>query len=192
MEHREEHFARIARYYQKRYSAMEQEGDGPYRFTALGAWAASMAPQVFHFFQSIPLSRFKLFVDLGSGDGLVACLAGLFTRAVGIEVDERLCCESLRAARYLGMEQRTQFICADYLTQNFRQADCLYVYPDKPFYALEAMLDGWEGTLLAYGPHFPPKALVPVQQLQSGTERLVLYRSSAAAHAAARTTVTEP
>jgi len=122
----------------------------------------------------------------------VACLAGLFTRSVGIEVDERLCCESLRAARCLGLEERVQFICADYLTQNFRQADCLYIYPDKPFYALEAMLDGWEGTLLAYGPHFPPQALVPMQRLQSGAERLVLYGSSAVAHASARTNVTEP
>jgi hypothetical protein len=192
MGHREEHFARIARYYQDRYSALEQAGDEPYRFTTLGAWAASRAPQVFHFFHSIQLSRFRLFVDLGSGDGLVACLAGLFTRAVGIEVDERLCRESLRATRCLGLEERVRFLCADYLTQNFRQADCLYIYPDKPFYALEAMLDGWEGTLLAYGPHFPPKALVPMQRLQSGAERLVLYRCPTVAHATAGTNVTEP
>ncbi|GLI33464.1 hypothetical protein [Desulforhabdus amnigena] len=177
MTYRNGQFVRVINYYRKRYKAMEENGQSPYRFTALGAWAASRAPHVFHFFRSIHLDQYRSFVDLGSGDGLVACLAGLFTRSIGIEIDPELCREAHLAAAHLGMERQVEFICSDYLSQNLVSADCLYIYPDKPFYALEKMLADWKGTLLVYGPHFPPKHLTPIQHLECGNERIVLYRN---------------
>ena len=128
--------------------------------TSLGAWATSRAPHVFSFFKQIDLGRYELFLDLGSGDGLVACIAGLFTHAVGIEVDPGLCNVAQRAARDLRLTERVGFICGDYLNLPIRHADCLYHYPDKPMDRLEDLLKGWRGTLLVYGPHFPPQTMV--------------------------------
>lgn len=170
-------FPAIVRHYRRYYSRPEYEEAGPYRLTALGAWATSRAPHVFYFFRKVGLSQYRLFLDLGSGDGIVTCIAGLFTRAVGIEIDPDLCQTARKSACLLGLGERAQFVRADFLTQHIRNADCLYLYPDKPFYALEELLAGWQGTLMVYGSHIPPKRMTPVQQLRRGREQFVLYRN---------------
>ncbi|MGC8493129.1 MAG: hypothetical protein ACP5SH_15470 [Syntrophobacteraceae bacterium] len=157
------------------------EGRGeerPYRRTASGAWAASRPEYLFDFFKSVNLSGFRLFIDLGSGDGVAACVAGLFTRAIGIESDRLLACEAQRAARALRLSGRVEFICANFLTQNIQKADCLYIYPDKPLEGLETVLEGWGGTLLVYGPHFPPKRFFLQKKLRRDMETLSLYSRS--------------
>ncbi|MBP8645207.1 MAG: class I SAM-dependent methyltransferase [Syntrophobacteraceae bacterium] len=166
----------VVRYYRDLHSAPDEEFSGPYRLTSLGAWATSRAPHVFYFFRKIRLARFRLFLDLGSGDGIVACIAGLFTRSVGIEVDPFLCLTGRRATDVLGLTGRVRFICADYRFQRIRRADALYIYPDKPVLPFHELLQDWKGTLLVYGPHFAPDGFEPVEELRCGPERLRVYR----------------
>ncbi len=147
----------------------------PYRLTASGAWAASRPEYLFGFFKRVNLSGFRLFIDLGSGDGVACCVAGLFTRAIGIESDRLLASGAGRAVRDLKLQGRVGFICADFLTQSIQKADCLYIYPDKPLDALEKALEGWGGTLLVYGPHFPPKRFSLQTKLRQGMETMSIY-----------------
>ncbi|MHC1725234.1 MAG: hypothetical protein AB9866_04350 [Syntrophobacteraceae bacterium] len=166
-------------YYRRLHGRPPEDGDPlPYRLTTSGAWAASRPAHLFHFFREIELSRFRLFVDLGSGDGIVACLAGLFTGAIGVEADPQLVSTAQRAARDLRLDNRVGFIRANFLGQKLQAADCLYIYPDKPVYALEEELEGWGGTLLIYGPHFPPKKLRLKTRLRCGRETLSVYTGS--------------
>jgi len=174
---RSRHFTAIVRYYRKFYEELERSGDAPYRMTKLGAWAASRAPHVFYFFKSVNLSGYSLFIDLGSGDGIVSCIAGLFTQSVGIEIDPDLCNTARHAAQSLRLNVRVNFVCGDYLGQRFDQADCLYLYPDKPLHRLAEKLTTWRGTVFVYGPHLPPEALRPSRALRCGKEQMVLYRS---------------
>lgn len=168
-------FGRVARYYRQRHAALDLSGTGAYRFTSLGAWATSRSAHVYYFFRKIKLARFDLMIDLGSGDGLVACIAGLFTRAIGIEADPALCLIAQLAASDLELASRVSFICGDYRTQRIWKADCMYLYPDKPFFDLEALLNQWRGTLLVYGPHLDPRHFLPTQRLRCAKERLTLY-----------------
>jgi len=107
---------------------------------------------------------------------VVACIAGLFTRSIGIEADTALCGLAHRAAKELGLAERVSFICGDYLRLRIHNADCLYHYPDKPLDRLEEFLANWRGALLIYGPHFRPRGYSPVLKLQRGREGMVLYR----------------
>jgi hypothetical protein len=145
--------------------------------TSLGTWAPSRSPHVFFFFKRLGLDRHDLFLDLGSGDGLVTCIAGLFTRSIGIEIDFELCQVAQRAARDLKLEESVHFVCGNYLQLPIWKAACLYHYPDKPMDGLERLLASWKGPLLIYGPHFPPGNLLRISRLQCGRESLVLYRN---------------
>lgn len=167
----------LREYFRNCYEVLQRTGDVPYRLTAKGAWACSRVDVLYSFFRQLNLTRYRCFVDLGSGDGAVTCLAGLFTRAVGIEIDARLCARAKQAARELGLDSRVDFIRSDFSTQKIQQADCLYVYPDKPIYGIEALLDDWQGDLLVYGPHFPPARMQPVRRLRGENEQLVVYRN---------------
>ncbi|MGC9966897.1 MAG: hypothetical protein ABSE08_15950 [Syntrophobacteraceae bacterium] len=171
----------VIRYFRRLQGRRGHHGEIlPYRLTASGAWAASRPAHLFNFFKRIDLSGFGLFIDLGSGDGVASCTAGLFTRSIGIESDPFLVSQASRAARDLKLEERVWFIRADFLTQGIREADCLYIYPDKPVYVLEEVLDGWAGTLLIYGPHFPPKRFRLRKKLRCGKETMSVYCDPAA------------
>jgi hypothetical protein len=170
-------FSAVARYFRALHGLSSDSGAGPYRMTALGAWATSRSPHVFSFFKRIDLGRHELFLDLGSGDGLVTCMAGLFTHSVGIEIDFELCQRARRAAAELKLEERVSFVCGNYLELPIWEADCLYHYPDKPMQELERLLTDWNGILMVYGPHLPPKTLLPVSRLQCGRETLVIYQN---------------
>jgi hypothetical protein len=168
--------ARIIGYFRRLQDWDGDNGEAmPYRLTASGAWAAARPGHLFNFFKRVDLSRFRLFIDLGSGDGVASCTAGLFTRSIGIESDPLLVSRAARAARDLKLQGRVGFICADFLTQRIQKADCLYIYPDKPIYALEKSLEVWDGTLLIYGPHFPPRRLSLEQKLRCGRETMSVY-----------------
>lgn len=175
-------FAAIARYYRNFYQELERSGFDLYRMTKLGAWATSRAAHVFFFFKTIGLDNYKLFIDLGSGDGIVSCIAGLFTRSIGIEIDLDLCSIARNASCDLGMGAKVNFICGDFWDHKIDQADCLYLYPDKPFDRLEKKLARWRGTILAYGPHLPPRNFESVRTLRCGKEQMVLYRESSSIH----------
>jgi hypothetical protein len=167
----------VIRYFQRLHACPEEHGETlPYRLTPSGAWAAARPEHLFNFFERVGLSAFRLFIDLGSGDGVACCAAGLFTRSIGIESDSFLVSRAARTVRDLGLKERVGFICADFLTQRIQEADCLYIYPDKPIAALEKALEGWSGTLLVYGPHFPPGRLLLVEKLRCGMETMSVYR----------------
>ncbi len=148
---------------------------GPYKLTPAGAWAVSHPETVAAFFQRLDLGRFRLFCDLGSGDGLVVCLAALFTRAVGIEADRELCLEARKNALELGLGHRAEFVCGDFRRLRFHRADCLYIYPDKPQLSFFEPPPGWSGIFLVMGPHFPPHGFVPVHRWKWKTETLTVY-----------------
>jgi hypothetical protein len=168
--------AEIIKYFRRLHGRGGDDAEAlPYRLTASGAWAASRPAHLFNFFKRVDLSRFRLFIDLGSGDGVVSCTAGLFTRSIGIESDPFLVSSAVRAARDLNLLSRVGFIRADFLTQRIQKADCLYIYPDRPIDALEKALEGWDGTLFIYGPHFPPKRLSLMEKLRCGRETLSVY-----------------
>jgi len=171
------HFAAVVRYYRKFYQDLKRSGDEPYRMTQLGAWAASRAPHAYYFFRAGNLAAYDLFIDLGSGDGIVSCIAGLFTHSVGIEIDAYLCSIAREASGQLGLNARVNFICGDYLDHNIDRADCLYLYPDKPFDRLAKRLCKWQGTVFVYGPHLPPQSFEPVRALRCGKEQMVLYKN---------------
>jgi len=174
---RRSRFKRIAAYFRGLYAEMEQEGELPYRLTRLGAWAPSRAHHVYYFFRKLDVSRYSLFIDLGSGDGIVACLAGLFTHSVGIEIDPRLCRIASKAASDLNLRGSVSFICGDYRMQNVEQGDCLYVYPEKPLASLEALLNNWQGIILVYGHHFPPARFITLASVKCGREQITAYRN---------------
>jgi hypothetical protein len=170
-------FSAIETYYRGQHRQLEESGQGCYRLTLLGAWAVSIPGHVYRFFRELRLDQHRLFIDLGSGDGLVACIAGLFTRAVGIEIDRQLCGRASRAIRDLDLQARVAVICGDYRSHQICRADCLYLYPDKPVADLETLLTGWQGTLLVAGPHFPLQCFAPVKRLSCGRDQLVAYRA---------------
>jgi hypothetical protein len=172
---RRQRFARIESHYQGLYQQLDKAGHLPYRHTRLGAWAASVGENVFHFFACLQLSNYRLLIDLGSGDGVVACVAGLFTRAVGIEIDPQLCGVAQHAVRQLQLNSQVSTCCGDYRKLRVRQADCLYLYPDKPLADVEALLAGWQGHLLVAGPHFTPRNFEALQCLHRGLDQLVVY-----------------
>jgi len=168
---------RILRHYRRLHEALERSGPGAYRITSRGAWAVSRPAHVYYFLKRLGIEKDRLFVDLGSGDGVVACVAGLFTRSVGIEADPELCRIAAQAVVDLELGHRVEMVCGDYLAMDLRRADCLYLYPDKPFDALAERLESWRGRLLVYGPHFPPAGLIPGLHLRCGRERIQEYRA---------------
>jgi|GEM_PF-361563 len=170
-----EGFKSIYRTYEKFYGSLRKEGNLPYALTSRGAWAASRPVHVFHFFRILGLEQYGKFVDLGSGDGIVAHLAALFTASRGIEADASLCRMAGRLSRQLNLPHEVRFACEDFMHSHLMDADCLYIYPDKPVHPLEDRLKDWRGALLIYGPHFKPKRFTPLQTLQCGRERLVVY-----------------
>jgi len=174
---RQARFTHLVNHYQQHYQKLEAAGHAPYQLTRLGTWATSIAPHVFAFFEHIDLTRYRLFLDLGSGDGVVACIAGLFTRAVGIEIDAGLCSTAQQAVRHRGLEDRVAIVCGDYRGQRIWGADCLYIYPDKPVLEMETLLVGWPGSLIVGGPHFPLEGFTPTLQFRIARDQMVLYRN---------------
>ncbi len=169
-------FQRIVDYYQRRYELLRCRDGFPYRLTARGAWATSDPQALYHFFSRLGLEECELLVDLGSGDGIVTCIAALFTRAVGIEIDRQLVWAAKRAVEQLGLDKRVRLICGDYTRLILGKADCLYIYPDKPVTGLQQRAPGWKGRLLVYGPHFPVEGWETVAELSRGRERMTVYR----------------
>ena len=133
-------FRTVAAYYRGAERELEKQGVWSYRMTASGAWALSRPAHVFYFLRKTGIPKESLFIDLGSGNGIVACIAGLFARSIGIESDPDLVASARTAAGRLGLDGRVSFIRADFFSQRIRRADYLYVYPDKPLYRLEEIL----------------------------------------------------
>jgi SAM-dependent methyltransferase len=165
---------RVLRHFADRYGRRTALG-GTYKMTSRGAWATSRPEAVLHFFHELGLDRYRLFGDLGCGDGVAVCVAALFTHAVGIEADPDLSRHARENARALGLLHRTAFICGDFLDLRLDPFDVLYIYPDKPLDSLTAKLHGWSGILLVYGPHFPPHGWPLLRRCAWEWETLSVY-----------------
>ncbi len=165
---------RVLRHFAELHRRYEQSG-GPYKMTPRGVWATSRPEALLFFFRELGLDRYSLFGDLGCGDGAAVCCGALFSRAVGIECDPVLCRKARENAQALGLFHRAAFVCGDFLDLRLDPFDVLYIYPDKPLDPLIGKLQGWSGTLLVYGPHFPPKGLKPFDTLAWQRENLSVY-----------------
>jgi len=68
--------------------------------------------------------------DLGSGDGRIVIMAvqKFHAEAVGVEIDNDLCRQSLEKIRKLGLEKNARIINGDLLKQNYGSADVVTVY----------------------------------------------------------------
>ena len=168
-------FQAIQRHYKSFYKRLEKQGQFPYRVTSRGVWATSTAPAVYELFRFIRLEKHRLLIDLGSGDGIVVCIASLFTTAIGIEIDWFLCKLAAATSRILGLDAQVGFICGDFLKLPIWKADCLYLYPDKPFHELEVLLRRWSGRLLVCGNHIPPTRMIAESYFHSGRDKFVVY-----------------
>ena len=146
-----------------------------YKSTRSGMWAASNPREVYRTFCHFHLAQYEYMADLGSGDGRVSLIGSLFTQATGYETDEKLYEKSLQVRDRLRLN-RARFIQKDYLVVDLSPYNMLYLYPDKPFYALEDKLkDGWRGHLLVNGPHFPPRHFKQIAAAPPEVGKFVLY-----------------
>jgi tRNA1(Val) A37 N6-methylase TrmN6 len=111
------------------------------RTTSLGYSGSAASDAVFGFFEKIKLDRFKSFADLGSGDGKIVLIASLFTKSVGIEIDDELLKISKKMKSKLKLK-RAEFIKGDFLDDNISLSkyDVLFINPDNPFYEIEKKL----------------------------------------------------
>jgi SAM-dependent methyltransferase len=81
----------------------------------------------------------ELVYDLGSGDGRILIMAAqkFEARAVGVELDPRLCRLSLRKIDALGLGNQVQVIEGDMTEQDWSRADVVLMYQTP--YALNAL-----------------------------------------------------
>ncbi len=176
-EERDAAFKRIEAAYQSFYHELRLGGGLPYRSTASGMWAVSEAGQVYRAFCQVGLDQYNHMADLGSGDGVAALIGSLFTQVTGYETDEVLYKKSVEIRDDLELID-ARFMLQDYLLADLGRYDMLYLYPDKPFYALEEKLRrSWCGHILVNGPHFPPRYLNKIAEFSSSLARFVLYDS---------------
>lgn len=144
------------------------------RPTPRGLWAASTPGEVFSLLEALGAEGCRHFADLGSGDGLVTCIASLFCPATGIECDPALVARARQLRDRLGLS--AEFICADFLTQDLSGFDLLYIYPDKPLYELERQLaPRLRGRLIVYSWHFPLRLLARLETVELATCQATVY-----------------
>ncbi len=173
-------FAKIFEYYRRLHRTLSNDlfkGEG-YKITKAGLWASSRPVFVYYFFKKLNLAkRGGLFLDAGSGDGLVVAIASTFTYAMGIECDKDLCIIAHNAFRHLGIS-RASILCGNYFDHKIWKADIIYLYPDKPINNLANLLylKNWQGELWIYGHHFPPDCTTLKTKLKKGRDFLSVYK----------------
>jgi protein-L-isoaspartate O-methyltransferase len=118
----------------------------------LGAQDAKLAPYyptpetvVEKMLQLGGLKAGETMYDLGSGDGRIVIMAArkFHAQAVGVELDQDLCRQSLERIRKLGLEKAAHIINGDLLEQNYSSADLVTVYllPDSVNNKVQPLLD---------------------------------------------------
>lgn len=167
-------FSEISRFYTRRRSRLILAGRSQ-RSTKLGYWAMSNPLHVYELFKRIGLDRFKSFVDLGSGDGVVVAVASLFTKAAGVEVDEELHNAAEDMKQKLGI--RCTFKNADYLDEDLSQYDLIFINPDNYFHRLEKNLaEDFRGVLIITDNIFRPLTLSPEKSITVMGARYSIYK----------------
>ena len=152
-------FNEIKKEYDQFYNELLSKGQLVQRDTDRGYWGASVTDEVFELFNKLDLSKYKHFLDMGSGDGKVAFIASLFTNSTGIEYDKELHLKGLEIKNKLDLN--TELIKGDFFNHDFSKYDIIYLYSDKPFYRdiEKKMIKELKGILVVYGSHYMPTVL---------------------------------
>ena len=168
--------AEIKKTYNDYYTSLFLKGSAPLKHTSLGLWGVAATDDVVGVFKRLQLSKYKRFIDLGSGDGKIVFLASLFTDATGIEVDPEL----ITLSKDMQKRLKTQgtIVEGDYMQSDLSQYDLVFIHPDKEFYEIEKkIVQELQGTLVVYNAVFKPLQL-PLRETFSirGTEVCVYQK----------------
>lgn len=139
----------------------EKLDDKPYFDTEKGIWGPSQIDICHDLFKKINLEKYKHLVDLGSGDGRVVAVAGLFTKATGIEYDPKLHQIALEMKEHLNNSNNLNFLQADFNDINFSKYDCIFAFYDQ-FFSVKLELkikQEFTGDLFMYQGVFKPQTL---------------------------------
>jgi SAM-dependent methyltransferase len=169
-------FSRISRAYALRDRESLREGKLPLRETSKGFWHPAIAKEAFLAFQKLGLSRYKRFLDLGSGDGRVVLIASLFVpRAEGVEIDPELHGIALGTANQL--KSNALFHHGDLYSHDLSPYDILFLYPDTPLERgmEQKLLKEMKGDLILFGNHFHPRFLKKKQAIEVDGTSVTLY-----------------
>lgn len=141
------------------YKSFLRQGKFPLRSTKLGFWGASDTGIIIDLFKKIQLDRYPSFIDLGSGDGKVALIASLFTRAKGIEDDRQLFEKGLEVRDKLGLT--ADFILGNYMKHDLSRYSVVFINPDNRFTdGLDRKLaEELKGILIVYNLVYQPSGL---------------------------------
>jgi len=156
----EDRFNAIKKEYDDFDKSLMKQGKLPMRDTGIGFWNASPSKDIFELFKKINLQDYKHFLDLGSGDGRVAMIASLFTKATGIELDRALVNKATEMKHRLNINN-VEFLHKNFFDHNISKHDMIFLAPDKPMYrgVEEKLLKELKGEVIVFSPHFHPTML---------------------------------
>ncbi len=159
MMQREKELQKIKKEYEDFHRSMLEQGKIPVYDTEIGIYGVSIADNIYDLFKKIDLKKYKNFLDLGSGDGRVVLIASLFTKATGIEYDKELVKKGIEIKNKLKL--RADFIQGDFLKQDLKKYDIIFINPDKGFHkgTEEKLLKEMKGKLIVYNFVFHPRFL---------------------------------
>jgi hypothetical protein len=128
---RDYEFARIKKYFEEKDLNLARKGKLPLGSTEKGFWGTAHLDDVYEFCKRVNLHEEDHFLDLGSGDGRVVFVAALFTKATGMEYDEKLHEEALEAKKALDSEGTV--IKGDYTQHDLSVYSVWFSYADHNF-----------------------------------------------------------
>lgn len=172
-----EKFNEIKNKYKEFERQLMQQGKLPMWDTGLGFWNGANCDEVFELFKKLNLYKYRHLIDLGSGDGRVVLIAGLFTKATGIEVDKKLVGKAEEIKSILGIKN-ADFINKNFFEHNISGHDIVFVNPDMPMHrGLEnKLLKELKGKLIVYGHHFHPTLFIKENEIQNFDNFVAVYR----------------
>ncbi len=173
-------FEKIKETYKKHHEEFLKENPILIKYMDHGIWAPSLPKEIFKAYKKYE-DKSKVFLDLGSGDGIAVMVASLFFRhAHGIELDESLFNISNSMKQKLSI-QNTTFIKKNFYDVSFTDYDFLYMAPDQPFsLKLEKKLkEELNGMLMVYSSIFQPKTLKKVDEFETNHFTVCVYENKA-------------
>lgn len=168
-------FLEIKKEYKNFETSLLKRGKLPMWDTGIGYYSSAELKEVFELFQKINLSRYKNFLDLGSGDGRVVLTASLFTNATGIEIDPGLFSKSLQMKEKLKLP--ASFINKNYFDYHIGKHDLVFLHPDQPLHRgiEKKLINELKGHLVVYGHHFHPTLLIKQKAFNINNNYIALY-----------------
>ncbi|MFH1510937.1 MAG: hypothetical protein ABIF10_04535 [Candidatus Woesearchaeota archaeon] len=144
--------------YDRFYTWLLSRGRLPLKDTGVGYWGIAVADDIYDLFKRLELNRCRNMIDIGSGDGKVALIASLFTKATGIEIDEELHNKAVEIKNKLKI--KAKLLLGDYHDHDLAKYDLVFYHPDHANHRLELkLLEELKGKLILYGGHNHPTSL---------------------------------